>query len=71
MTDAPPCQTCFHYNLADGMDRCRRHQHMRDGKISTMRPGFLCRFERDSIPEPQREEGDKCGPEGIHWRSML
>ena len=21
--------------------------------------------------EPQRAEGDRCGPEGIHWRSRL
>lgn len=42
MTEARRCQTCFHYNLADGMDRCRRHQHMRDGKIRTiMQPPAL------------------------------
>lgn len=26
-------------------------------------------FERDSIPEPQRKPGDKCGPEGRHWEA--
>lgn len=24
--------------------------------------------ERDSIPEPQRPPGNKCGPEGIHFQ---
>lgn len=71
MTDAPTCQTCFHYSLIDDRPRCKRHQLLRDGRLQMQRKGWTVQFERDGIPEPQRAEGDKCGPDGIHWRSRL
>lgn len=65
------CPKCFHYNLEGGFDRCRRIQHMRDSKIRTMEHGFLCVFERHHDLDPQRADGDQCGPEGKHWVSRL
>jgi len=72
MTEAPTCQTCFHYALVDGWHHhCKRHHKMIGGKVETMRKGWTCSFERDDHAEPRREDGDKCGPDGIHWRSRL
>ena len=67
---APACNTCFHHRLdAQDRDRCTRIQHRRGGLIQKRKDGFNCTFERDSVPEPQRVDGDKCGPTGIHWAS--
>lgn len=82
MTETPRCPTCFHCALIDivGADheRCMRIMKGRNGEVlRTMidangrRVGTACKYERDSIPEPQRADGDRCGPDGIHWRSRL
>lgn len=64
---APLCRDCTHYALINGHDRCKRRQAMRSGRLLTIAGGFSCAFERDGIPEPQRADGDKCGPDGRHF----
>ena len=60
----PTCIACRHhgrYGVGTASERliCTRAPHQPS-----------CPFERDSIPEPQRPSGDKCGPEGRHWRPV-
>lgn len=72
MTELSTCQTC-HYHRRVWI--CERHDHRcfrphtikgRAGRF-TYGDGVSCVRERDSLPEPQRVDGDKCGPEGKHW----
>ena len=60
----PTCLTCRHhgrYGVGTAGERliCTRAPHQPS-----------CPFERDSIPEPQRPAGDKCGPDGQHWKPL-
>ncbi len=74
MTDISTCATChYHRNLY--LQTVSRHDHRcfrphtikgRAGTF-TYRDGVSCVRERDSIPEPQRVDGDRCGPDGKHW----
>lgn len=52
-----------------GVERlsCTRPMTMRDGKRNAMSRGTSVVFERDFYPESHRADGDKCGPEGLHW----
>lgn len=65
------CETCRHSAMVEvrGVERlcCTRPQTMRDGKINIMGRGTSVIFERDFYPEPQRADGDKCGPDGRHF----
>lgn len=65
------CDTCRHSAMAEvrGVERlcCTRPMTMRDGKINIMGRGTSVVFERDFYPEAHRADGDKCGPEGLHW----
>lgn len=45
-------------------DRCMRPQTLRTG---TRRVNVSCVAETDSLPEPHRIDGDKCGAGRIHW----
>lgn len=74
MSLARICQTCAHCTefVFAGRDHlgCLRPHHYRNGGV--LRPpegGFSTAFEVDSIPEPQRVDADKCGPERRHWVS--
>ena len=78
-----PCATCHHGHEKTLLDadpvrtewRCYRVRTMRNkinperGVIHPGAWGSSCEFERDSLPEPQRESGDKCGPSGLHWEA--
>ena len=71
----PNCETCGHSSLVQHAEwdehkrlRCMRTRTARDGTLMLHeRVGSNPLFERDSLPEPQRVDGDKCGPKGIHW----
>lgn len=71
MTSPPDCKDCFHHVLDETRgavhSRCTRHHKLKIGRLDMMANGWLCVFERDQIPEPQRIDGDKCSPEGIHF----
>lgn len=64
------CEGCFHLRIVDVLGRknemCDRLQTSRLGK---KRRGVGAVFETDSLPEPHRAEGDKCGPDRKHWRA--
>jgi len=68
------CQSCGHFQKVYHSDwdgdrlRCMRDRTMRDGRvIRADGVGASLDFETDSVPEPQRAAGDKCGPERRHW----
>lgn len=70
----PSCLGCtFHMirNLPGRgpIDRCRRPQTDVHGyEVPLGQNGIDCGFETDSIPEPQRRSGDKCGADRIHYK---
>lgn len=73
-----PCTGCIFWKLInhaahrDMVDRCFRPRTMKDGRIVECgMNGFDAATERDSIPEPQRKTGDKCGPAAQWWGSEL
>jgi len=50
--------------------RCLRVTTYRSGiKDDPVGVGRSPDFERDSLAEPHRESGDKCGPTGLHWEA--
>lgn len=65
------CETCRHSAMVvirgAGRLSCTRPMTMRDGKSNAMSRGTSVVFERDFYPESHRADGDKCGPEGLHW----
>lgn len=75
MTVPPSCLGCTFHMIRDiprrgQIDRCNRPQTDVHGHvIPTGINGIDCGFETDSIPEPQRRIGDKCGPTRIHYKA--
>lgn len=65
------CRDCAHVALISDLGlRCMRARTLRDGTV--MRPdgiGSSITAERDAFPESHRIKGDKCGPDGVHWRA--
>lgn len=69
------CDTCDHAQMVYRHEwqgerlRCMRDRILRLGPIAkAMGVGTDVRAETDSIEEPHRVPGDKCGPERRHWR---
>jgi hypothetical protein len=70
-----PCETCGHLQIVQHAawhetkrPRCMRLRTARDGsRMPHEGIGSDVGFERDSIPEAHRTEGDKCGPGGRNW----
>ena len=78
MTDRS-CRTCKQsreFFMADWKEpqhdlRCLRAGKTRAGETEDLdKIGRSCRFETDSLPEPQRGAGEKCGPARIHWEAV-
>lgn len=64
------CAGCMYLRIDDVKGRsnevCERVQTSR---LGNKRRGVGAVFETDHYPEPQRVEGDKCGPNRKHWRA--
>lgn len=44
--------------------------HLRGGeKLPPLGVGSDCIAETDSLPEPHRVPGDKCGKDRLHWKA--
>jgi hypothetical protein len=63
------CPLCYHYStdIVRGIERfvCQRLKKFTDG--SSIRDVSIV-FETDDREEPQRVQGDKCGPKLQHWK---
>lgn len=65
---ARTCSTCLYGKITPMGLRCYRPRSFRMGGIDEApRDGFNADHETDSLPEPQRADGDKCGPTRRHW----
>lgn len=69
------CETCEHGDLVAHptwpapQRRCMRTRTLRLGPpIKAEGVGVAVELETDSVPEPHRVAGDKCGPGRRHWK---
>lgn len=69
------CETCDHGRKVYRQEwrgerlRCMRDRTLRLGPvIKHLEVGTDCNAETDTLSEPHRVDGDKCGPGRRHWK---